>query len=76
MEKSLVSVIIPAYNAEKYMEETLLSVLASSYLPIEVIVVNDGSDDGTEQIAKSFANKFSNFHYFKPLLSDKTLLID
>ena len=50
----LVSVIIPAYNAEPYLEETISSVLAQEYRPIEIIVVDDGSTDGTAGIVKRF----------------------
>jgi len=52
----LISVIIPAYNAEKYLEEAIRSVLAQSYQPLEIIVVNDGSEDGTAAIAQSFGD--------------------
>ena len=44
-----VSVIVPAYNEEKTLLRTVESILASNYLNLEVIVVNDGSTDGTEQ---------------------------
>lgn len=52
--KPRVSVVIPAYNAEKYLAETLQSVFAQSYSDYEVIVVDDGSIDGTLQTMKSF----------------------
>lgn len=42
-----ISVIIPVYNAEKYIEETLQSVLNQSFPAAEVLVINDGSTDGT-----------------------------
>lgn len=45
-----ISVIIPAYNVEKYIEECVYSVLNNSFKDIEVIVVNDGSSDSTLQI--------------------------
>jgi glycosyltransferase involved in cell wall biosynthesis len=50
----LVSVIIPVYNSEKYLAETLDSVFAQTYHPIEVIVVDGCSTDNTAQIAKSY----------------------
>ena len=45
-----VSVVIPAYNAERFLRETLGSVLAQTFTDFEVIVVDDGSQDGTPQI--------------------------
>lgn len=50
-----VSVIIAAYNAEKNLRQCLESVLAQTLRSIEVIVVNDGSGDGTQQIAEQMA---------------------
>jgi glycosyltransferase involved in cell wall biosynthesis len=55
MIKSLVTVVIPVYNGEKYLEETLLSALASIQNPLEIIVVNDGSTDNSLAIASKFA---------------------
>lgn len=51
----LVSVVIPAYNAEPFIGEALRSVLAQSYRNLEVIVVDDGSKDATSRIAESIA---------------------
>lgn len=51
----LVSVIIPAFNAERTLGETLESALAQTLQDIEVIVIDDGSTDGTREIARSFA---------------------
>ena len=48
----LVSAVITAYNAEKYIDATLQSVRAQTYSPLEIIVVDDGSADGTADIVK------------------------
>ena len=50
----LVSVIIPCYNGERYLAETIRSVLAQSYRPLEVIVVDDASTDQSAEIAAAF----------------------
>lgn len=50
-----VSIIIPAYNAEKTLPETLDSACACTYEPLEIIVVDDGSTDGTLSIAHGYA---------------------
>ena len=53
----LVSVIIPIYNAEKYLQECLNSVLNQTYPEIEIIAVNDGSTDNSLEILKKYSNK-------------------
>jgi glycosyltransferase involved in cell wall biosynthesis len=55
----LVSVIIPACNAEIFIARTLESVLSQTYQNIEVLVVDDGSSDKTAEIVKSFVQKDS-----------------
>jgi len=50
----LVSVIIPAYNAERYLGEAIESVLGQTYAPLETIVVDDGSTDGTAEVAAAY----------------------
>lgn len=51
-----VSVIVPAYNEEKYIEECLFSLRNQTYSPIEVIFVDDGSNDNTRKKAKHYAD--------------------
>lgn len=52
-----VSIIIPVYNGEKYIKEAIESALNQTYTNIEIIVVNDGSKDNTDEICKSYGNK-------------------
>lgn len=64
-ELPLVSVIIPAYNAEAFIAKTLNSVLSQSYKNIEVLVVDDGSRDRTSEIVESFIQKDSRVFLYK-----------
>ena len=54
--RPLISTMIGVYNAEKYLAEAIDSVFAQSYRPLELIVVDDGSDDGTAEVAKSYGD--------------------
>ena len=57
MDWRLVSVIIPAFNAAKYIRQTLNSALTQTYQELEVIVVDDGSSDATGSIVEEFVKK-------------------
>ncbi|HEY9623872.1 MAG TPA: glycosyltransferase family A protein [Crinalium sp.] len=54
MNQPLVSILIPAYNAERWIAETITSAIAQTWKPTEIIVVDDGSIDRTLAIAQSF----------------------
>ena len=51
----LISIVIPAFNQEKYLEKTVVSALASKYQSKEILIINDGSIDSSEIIAKKLA---------------------
>jgi len=57
----LVSAVIPVYNGERFLAETIESVLAQTYKNIECIVVNDGSTDGTAEICRSYGDRIRYF---------------
>lgn len=56
-ERTAVSVVVPAYNVEKYIEQCVLSVLNQSYPCYELIIVDDGSTDSTPQILDKLGKK-------------------
>ncbi|MDR2204977.1 MAG: glycosyltransferase [Flavobacteriaceae bacterium] len=59
MNNNLISIIIPCYNSEETIEKCLKSVVNQDYTNIEIIVINDGSTDGTLQIIQNFKEKDS-----------------
>lgn len=65
MKKDLVSIIVPVYNTEKYLEECLVALKNQTYNNIEVILVDDGSTDNSVEICDIFCkddNRFKVFH--------------
>ena len=58
-----ISIIVPAYNAEKYIEKCLNSLINQTKEELEFIIINDGSTDHTEEVVKSFKDK--RIQYFK-----------
>ncbi|SDE60949.1 glycosyltransferase family 2 protein [Riemerella columbipharyngis] len=61
----LVSIIVPAYNVENYIEEALQSVLSQTYQNWECIIINDGSTDNTLNIIKKWKEKDSRFRIYE-----------
>ena len=66
-EKYGISVIIPCYNTEHYLKETVESVLNQTYKNIEIILIDDGSTDSTPEIIRKYEKKYANvFAYYQP----------
>lgn len=59
------SIIVPAYNTEKYIDKCLKSIFSNTYKNFEVIIVNDGSTDKTENIINKYIKKYDNIIYIK-----------
>ncbi len=57
-ENDLVSVVIPCYNQAEYLEEAVESVIRQTYANIEIIIVNDGSPDNTEEVSLALQQKY------------------
>ena len=60
----LISVIVPVYNVRKYLARCLDSVIGQTYKNLEIILVNDGSDDGSDEICKEFEKKDPRIKFF------------
>lgn len=67
----LISIVVPAYNSEKYIGETIDSVLSQTYGNFELLIVDDESNDKTPEIIKLYINKDSRIKYFKILHSGR-----
>ena len=67
MSNPLVSVVVPVFNMEKHIEETLLSIQNQSYTFFEVLVIDDYSTDATKSIIEKFVKSDSRFTYIKTL---------
>ena len=60
MNKEKVSVVIPAYNAEPFIDRAIDSILNQTYKNVEIVVINDGSKDKTEKKVKTYTEKYDN----------------
>ena len=59
--KEVVSIVIPIYNVEAYLKQCLETVVNQTYPHLEIILVNDGSPDKSEEIARNFSSKIHVF---------------
>ena len=57
----LVSIIVPVYNSEKYIEKCAISLMNQTYQDLEIVLVNDGSTDSSLEICRKFADLDSRF---------------
>lgn len=64
MTRQLISIIVPIYNAERYLEECLESLLVQDYNNFEVLLINDGSTDRSEEICQKYCRAYDFFKYF------------
>ena len=63
MSNILFSVIVPTYNRESFIVKTIQSLLSQTYLNFELIIIDDGSTDNTEQVVKKIQDK--RIKYYK-----------
>ena len=59
-----VSIIVPCYNVEKYIERCLNSLINQEYKNIEILCIDDGSKDNTKEIIENFLEKDKRIQYF------------
>ena len=61
----MISVVMPAYNVEKYIVEAIESIIAQTYKDWELIVVDDCSKDATCEIVERYVNQYSNIKFIR-----------
>jgi len=64
VENPLISVIVPVYNVEKYLTRCIDSILAQRYPYIEILLIDDGSTDGSSSICEQYAQKYNNISVY------------
>lgn len=64
MNKDLVSVIMPTYNAERFLSDSIESVLNQTYTNLELLITDDGSTDNTRNILEEYQKKDSRIRFF------------
>ncbi len=64
-EQPLVTVLLPVYNAEKYLTDAIKSIINQTYKNLEILIINDGSTDNSEHIILDFQKKDNRIRYIK-----------
>lgn len=59
-EKPLISVIVPVYNGQDYLRKCIVSIEEQTYSPLQVMIVNDGSTDGTGRVCRELEQEYEN----------------
>lgn len=62
IDNYLISVVIPVYNVEKYLERCIDSVINQTYKKLEIILIDDGSEDSSGKICDIYSKKDSRIH--------------
>ncbi len=65
MDEPLISVIVPLYNSEKFIDRCILSITRQTYKNIEIILEDGNSDDGTQEICLDWQNEDSRVRYYR-----------
>ena len=60
-----ISVIVPTYNSKKYLARCIESILKQTYKNIEILIIDDGSTDGTDDFMKETYKNYDNIKYIK-----------
>lgn len=61
----MISVIVPVYNAEKYLDKCIQSIINQTYKNIEIILIDDGSSDNSSSICQKYANNFDQISFYR-----------
>lgn len=62
--EELISIVLPVYNGEKYLRESIDSILAQTYKNWELLIVDDCSTDSSSEIAKEYVSKDRRIYYY------------
>lgn len=63
-EKGIISVIVPVYNVKQFLPQCLESIIKQTYARLQIIVIDDGSTDGSAEICDEFADKDKRIKVF------------